>query len=602
MLDLTRNELLSVSKPARYVGGEYNQVIKNVNDIKCRYAFCFPDIYDIGMSNLGMKILYNVLNKRKDTWCERVFAPWPDFEELLRKKKIELYGLESKDSIRNFDLVSFTLQYEMSYTNILNMLDLANIPIFSNERKEEDPFVFAGGPCACNPYPLIKFMDFFLLGEGEEQLNQIVDKYVIWKSKKLPKKEFLESIKEITGVFIPSIHTKANIIKKAVIKDMENVEYPINFVVPNTEIVQNRISLELFRGCSRGCRFCQAGYIYRPVREKSANKLLKIAKDSIKATGLNDITLSSLSTSDYSEFQKLTTSLIDICDKDKVSLSLPSLRIDTINLNVLNKVQAVRKSSLTFAPEAGSQRLRNVINKNITEEEILNGCKIAFESGWNTVKLYFMIGLPTETFEDLSQIVTLANKIVDLYYSLPREKRNGKCIVTVSTSTFVPKPHTPFQWFSQNTLDKIELKQQFLKNNLNNNSIRYSWHNPRISRLEALISRGDEKVCDIIYEAFKNGAKFDSWEEYLNVDAWEKAASKLNINISDYANKDYDLEYDFPWDNIMHGVSKEFLKREYNKAITENVTSNCLKNCSSCGVTQIVDCNFLNKIKLKKGE
>ena len=411
MLNLTRNELLSVSKPARYVGGEYNQVIKDAKSVKCRYAFCFPDIYDIGMSNLGMKILYDVLNKRNDTWCERVFAPWPDFEELMRRKKIELYGLESKDSIRNFDMVSFTLQYEMSYTNILNMLDLANIPIYSKDRKEDDPFVFAGGPCASNPYPLIKFMDFFLLGEGEEQLNQVVDKFVIWKSKKLSKKDFLESIKDITGVFIPSIHTENDVIKKAVIKDMENVEYPINFVVPNTEIVQNRISLELFRGCSRGCRFCQAGYIYRPVREKSADKLLKIAKESIKATGLNDITLSSLSTSDYSQFQKLTTSLIDICDKDKIGLSLPSLRIDTVNLDVLNKVQAVRKSSLTFAPEAGSQRLRNVINKNITEEEILNGCKIAFESGWNTVKLYFMIGLPTETFEDLSQIVTLANKI-----------------------------------------------------------------------------------------------------------------------------------------------------------------------------------------------
>lgn len=602
MLNLTRNELLSVSKPARYVGGEYNQVIKDAKSVKCRYAFCFPDIYDIGMSNLGMKILYDVLNKRNDTWCERVFAPWPDFEELMRRKKIELYGLESKDSIRNFDMVSFTLQYEMSYTNILNMLDLANIPIYSKDRKEDDPFVFAGGPCASNPYPLIKFMDFFLLGEGEEQLNQVVDKFVIWKSKKLSKKDFLESIKDITGVFIPSIHTENDVIKKAVIKDMENVEYPINFVVPNTEIVQNRISLELFRGCSRGCRFCQAGYIYRPVREKSADKLLKIAKESIKATGLNDITLSSLSTSDYSQFQKLTTSLIDICDKDKIGLSLPSLRIDTVNLDVLNKVQAVRKSSLTFAPEAGSQRLRNVINKNITEEEILNGCKIAFESGWNTVKLYLMIGLPTETFEDLSQIVTLANKIVDLYYSLPREKRNGKCTVTVSTSTFVPKPHTPFQWFGQNTLDKIELKQQFLKDNLKNKSIKYSWHNPQVSRLEALVSRGDDKVCDIIYEAFKNGAKFDSWEEYLNVDAWEKAAEKLNINISDYANKEYDLDYKFKWDNIMHGVTKEFLKREYNKAIKEETTLNCQKNCSACGVTQITECNFLNKFKLKKGE
>ncbi|MDD3303611.1 MAG: TIGR03960 family B12-binding radical SAM protein [Clostridia bacterium] len=595
MLNLTRNELLSVSKPARYVGGEYNQVVKKLDNIKCRYAFCFPDIYDIGMSNLGMKILYAVLNKRKDTWCERVFAPWPDFEELMRKKNIELYGLESKDSIKNFDMVSFTLQYEMSYTNILNMLDLANIPLLSIDRKEEDPFVFAGGPCASNPYPLIKFMDFFLLGEGEEQLNQVVDKYVIWKSKKLAKSDFLNAIKEIDGVFIPSIHTRKDMIKKAVIKDMNAVEYPTNFVVPSTEIVQNRISLELFRGCSRGCRFCQAGYIYRPVREKSADRLLQIAKESIRATGLNDITLSSLSTSDYSQFQKLTSSLLDICDKNKIGLSLPSLRIDNVNLDVLNKVQAIRKSSLTFAPEAGSQRLRDVINKNITEEEILDGCKLAFENGWNTVKLYFMIGLPTETFEDLSHIVLLANKIVDVYYAIPKDKRNGKCMVTVSTSTFVPKPHTPFEWFGQNTLDKIELKQQFLKDKLKNKNIKYSWHDPKVSRLEALISRGDENISDVIYHAFKNGAKFDSWEAYLNIDAWEKAAKDVNISINDYANREYDLEHEFPWDNIMHGVTKEFLIREYNNAIIAKTIQNCSKHCAACGVTQIAKCKFLEK-------
>lgn len=597
MLNLSRNKLLSVAKPARYVGGEYNQVIKNKNNIKCRFAFCFPDVYDIGMANLGMKILYNVLNKREDTWCERVFAPWTDFESLLRKEKIELYGLESKDSIRTFDIIGFTLQYEMSYTNILNMLDLANIPVYAEDRKEDFPFVIAGGPCASNPAPLSKFIDAFLLGEGEELIDTIAEKYVEWKDKKLPKLEFLKSIKDIPGVYVPTLHTKEDKITKVVIKDMDKVDYPTNFIVPSTEIVQNKISLEVFRGCSRGCRFCQAGYIYRPVREKSTERLLYLAKRTLENTGINEISLASLSTSDYSDFNNLATKLIKLGEDKKVSLSLPSLRIDSINLDILNRVQAVRKSSLTFAPEAGSQRLRNVINKNITKEDILNGCKLAFENGWNTVKLYFMIGLPTETFEDLEEIVTLANSIVDLYYSIPRDKRKGKCSVTVSTSTFVPKPHTPFEWFGQNTLDKIELKQQFLKERLSNKNIKYSWHNPLVSRLEAVVSRGDERVGDIIYEAFKNGAKFDSWEENLNIEAWNKAFEVTGIKPEEYASKEYDLDYEFAWDNIMHGVDKIFLKREYEKAIKGETTNNCMKNCAGCGVTKISSCKFLDKMK-----
>lgn len=599
MLNLTRNELLSVQKPARYVGGEYNQIIKNKEDIDCRFAFCFPDVYDIGMSNLGMKILYQVLNSRKDTWCERVFAPWPDFEKLLRKKDIPLYALESKDPIKDFDIVGFTLQYEMSYTNILNMLELAKIPIFRSERKQEDPFVVAGGPCACNPYTLSKFIDLFMLGDGEELIDLLAQKYVKWKKSNLPRIEFLKSLKDVQGIFIPALHTKKDMIKKAVISDMDSLPYPTNFVVPNTEIVQNRISLEVFRGCSRGCRFCQAGYIYRPVREKSVNKLMKLAKDSISSTGLNEISLASLSTSDYSDFYKLADNILDLGEKKKVSFSLPSLRIDSVNLDLLNKVQQVRKSSLTFAPEAGSQRLRDVINKNITEEEILNGCKMAFESGWNTVKLYFMIGLPTEDFSDLEEIVTLANKIVDLYYSIPKEKRNGKCSVTVSTSTFVPKPHTPFQWCSQNSIDKIMLKQKFLKDRLTNKNIKYAWHDPKISSLEATIARGDEKICDLIYTAFKNGAKFDSWDELLNIDAWDRAFAQTNIKIEDYANREYDTDYEFPWDNIMHGVDKNFLLREYKKAVTGVTTPRCSLKCSSCGVTEISKCNFLEKYKLK---
>lgn len=598
MKNITRKDLLSISKPTRYVGGEYNQVKKNLNDIKCRFAFCFPDIYDIGMSNLGMKILYMVLNKRKDTWCERVFAPWPDFEQVLRNKNEELYAIESKDSIRKFDIIGFTLQYEMSYTNILNMLSLANIPVLASERKEDFPFVVAGGPCACNPYPLNKFIDLFMLGEGEELIDLLAQKYVEWKEKKLPKIEFLKSMKDVPGIYIPSLHTKEDKIKKVVIKDMDKVDFPTKFVVPNTEIVQHKISLEVFRGCSRGCRFCQAGYIYRPVREKSPDRLYSLACESIKNTGIRELSLASLSTSDYSSFHDLTDKLIKMGEEKKVSLALPSLRIDSVNLELLQKVQNVKKSSLTFAPEAGSQRLRDVINKNITEEEILNGCKLAFENGWNSVKLYFMIGLPTETYQDLEEIVNLANKIVDIYYNLPKMKRSGKCNVTVATSTFVPKPHTPFEWFGQNTLDKIELKQRYLKDRLKSRSITYSWHDPTTSRLEAVIARGDEKVGDLIYEAFKNGAKFDSWQDELNIEAWNKAFNKLGIKPEDYASKEYPIDYEFPWDNIHHGVTKEFLIREYKKAMEEKTTPRCSLKCAGCGVTQISDCKFLkDKVK-----
>ena len=592
---ITRFDLLKVEKPARYVGGEYNQIIKNKENIKCRFAFCFPDIYDIGMSNLGMKILYNVLNKREDTWCERVFAPWPDFEDIMRKKKVKLYALESKDSIDKFDIVGFTLQYEMSYTNILNMLDLAGIHVLSKDRGEDEPFVVAGGPCACNPITMSKFIDVFMLGEGEELINTLAEEYVKWKEKKLPKIEFLKAVKNIKGIYIPLLHTKDDIIEKVVIKDLDKVLYPTGYVVPSTDIVQNRISLEVFRGCTRGCRFCQAGYIYRPVREKSVKTLLSQAKETIKKTGQDEVSLCSLSTIDYSCFNDLAKGLIDIGKDKRVGISLPSIRIDAIDTDILKEIQEVRKSSLTFAPEAGSQRLRDVINKNITKDDILKGCKLAFENGWSNIKLYFMIGLPTETYQDLIEIVDLANSIVDLYYSIPKEKRRGKCNVTVSTSTFVPKPHTPFQWFGQNTIDKIELKQQFLKENLTNKCVKYNWHNPAISRLEAVISRGDEKINDLIYEAFKNGAKFDSWEENLNLDAWNKAFKKLKINPEDYASKEYKLEDKLPWDNIMHGVTKEFLKREYNKALKEETTPRCSLKCSACGVNKISECKFMKK-------
>jgi len=595
MLKLNSYDLKKVMKPARYVGNEYNQILKNKQEIDIRFAMCFPDIYDIGMSNLGMKILYDILNKRKDTWCERVFAPWKDFEELMRKKKVKLYGLESKDYIDTFDFIGFTLQYEMSYTNILNMLDLSNIPVYSKDRQIRFPFVIAGGPCTANPYPLSPFIDIFVIGDGEEVLNILMDKYAEWKRNKLPKRIYLESIKDIQGIFIPSIHTKDDTIKKLVVQDLNNVSYPLKPIVPSTEIIQDRISLEVFRGCSRGCRFCQAGYIYRPVREKSVDKLLEIASCNIQSTGHNEISLFSLSTSDYPDFLELADRLLKFGEDKKVSLTLPSLRIDSMNVEIIKKIQSVRRSSLTFAPEAGSQRLRDVINKNITESEILASAKLAFENGYTTLKLYFMIGLPTEDYTDINAIVELCNKITDEYYKLPKDNRKGKFLLTVSTSTFVPKSHTPFQWCAQASIDKIELKQQFLKDKLSKKNIKYSWHNPLIGRLEALIARGDEKVGRVIYSAWRLGAKFDSWDECFNVSAWNKALERENIKIEDYSNKQYDLDAEFCWDNIFCGVDKEFLKREYIKALEEKTTARCSISCSSCGITKIAKCKYINK-------
>ncbi len=592
--NITEYKLRKVQKPARYIGGEYNQIVKDKNAVDVRWALCFPDLYDIGMSNLGFKILYNELNLRKDTWCERAYAVWPDFANVLKENNSKLYALESKDSLDKFDILGFTLQYEMSYTTILKMLELSGIPVFSKDRDEDFPLIVAGGPCACNPYTLAPFIDLFMLGEGENIINIVTDKYVEAKKKGYNKEEYLNSLKDLQGIFIPSIHTSTDKIKKVVIEDFNDARYPTSPVVPNTEIVQDKVQLEIFRGCMRGCRFCQAGYIYRPVREKTKESLIDLAKCTLATTGKDEITLSSLSTSDYSEFMDLANIMIDYAVPKKLKVSLPSLRIDSMNLDIFKKISEGKRSSLTFAPEAGSQRLRDVINKNISEKDILSSCKLAFENGWTSVKLYFMIGLPTETFEDVNEIALLCDKINETFYSIPREQRGSKLKLTVSTSTFVPKPHTPFEFCKMETIDNIIEKQKHLKEVLGKKKIKYSWHKPYVSLLEALIARGDDKIAQVIYEAYLNGSQFDSWDEMFSKEAWEKAIAKVGINIDDYIYTEFDTSHKFIWDNIHHGVEKEFLVREYENAVNKGLTTlNCKLKCSNCGVTKIAKCKYL---------
>ncbi len=599
MQNITSSDLKSVLKPTRYVGGEKNQVIKNKSKVNARIAFCFPDSYEIGMSNLGMKVLYKVINDVSDNWCERVFAPWVDFEKVLREKNEKLYALESKDSIDKFDMIAFTLQYEMSYTNILNMLDLGGIPVYKKERKENYPFVIAGGPCSVNPAPMSEFIDIFCIGEGEEVINEILEKLKEWKKLKLPKESFYPMIEDIEGVYIPHLN-RDKVINKRMISNLDTVTYPTDAIVPSMEVVHDRSVIELFRGCSRGCRFCQAGYIYRPVREKSMDIVLKLAKESIKKLGYSEMSISSLSTGDYSCFKELTEKLLDICKDKNVNLSLPSLRIDNANLEIIKRVQERRKSSITFAPEAGTERLRKVINKNITKEQILESARLAFENGWKTLKLYFMVGLPTETYEDLDGIIELGKDIVKLYYSIPKDKNQGKCNINISISNFVPKPHTPFQWCSQNTLQKLETKHQYIRSKDVGKNINITIHDPKISMLEALFAKGDEDVSKVIYEAWKDGAKFDGWTEMFNFEIWQTAIKKSNIDVNKYIYREIDLDENLPWDNIFTGVKKEYLKKEYLKGIKEEVgTENCMEKCNSCGVNEKYTCKFLDNKKNK---
>lgn len=593
--------LFRVEKPARYIGGELNSYNKDLKDIDIRYAFCFPDVYEVGMSHLGMKILYYILNERKDTFCERVFAPWPDMEKIMREENIPLYGLESKDPIKDFDFIGFTLQYEMSYTNILNMLDLAGVTIKASERGEEEPIVMCGGPCAYNPEPLYNIADMFVLGEGEELNTKVLDLYKKYKGKG-KKNEFLKEASKIRGVYIPSLYEVTykedntikefkpmyddvpKKVKKVIVNNINDVVYPDKFVVPYTDIVHDRIVLETFRGCTRGCRFCQAGMIYRPVREKKTEALLELSDDLIKNTGYDEITLSSLSICDYSDIQNLVFSMVERHKEGKVGVTLPSLRIDSFSVDLIKEIQKVRKTGLTFAPEAGSQRMRDVINKGVTEENLMTSVKSAFEAGWSTIKLYFMLGLPYETLEDVIGIAELGQKVVQKYYEVPKEVRKKGLKVTVSTSIFVPKPFTPFQWAPQDTMEEVRKKIEALRGNIKSKQITYNWHESLVSYIEAIFARGDRRLCDVLIKAFEKGARFDGWNQYFDFNIWKEALEECNIDGDFYAYRQREYDEILPWDFVDTGVAKEFLMRENERAKKAEVTPDCRQGCKNCGV------------------
>lgn len=595
--------LLKVQKPARYIGGEMGSVVKDFDKTDCRVAFCFPDTYEIGMSHIGMKILYHMLNEEKNCLCERFFAPWPDMEDEMKKNSIKLFSLENKRFLDEFDIIGFTLQYEMSYTNILNMLKLGGVELRS-ENREGKTFVCFGGPCAYNCEPLAEFADFVMLGEGEELFIEVVDEYNRWKDSGEGRKSFLERLARHEGIYVPSFYdvkynednTVASIVpnnknaaekpRKRIIKDMDKVYYPENPIVPFTEIVHDRIMMEIFRGCTRSCRFCQAGYIYRPVREKSPEKIVSACKNLIENTGYDEITLSSLSTSDYSKFNELADRLIEITEKQNVSLSLPSLRVDNFSVELMKRIQKVRKSGLTFAPEAGTQRLRDIINKNVKEEDLMNTSRIAFENGWSTIKLYFMIGLPLELDEDVLGIADLAEKVVGQYFqAAKRLEKNRGVRVTVSTSTFVPKPFTPFQWDPQDKTENVVRKQNMLKNAIKRKQIVYNWHESKVSLLEAVFARGDRRLSKVIEKASEKGCKFDSWNEHFKYDKWMEAFEECGIDPEFYAYRKREFGEVFPWSHIDVGVNESYLIKERKKADEGKTTDDCRHGCTGCGVT-----------------
>lgn len=607
-LALSDEILMQIEKPARYIGGEVNSVMKEKEKTDIRFAMCFPDVYEIGMSHLGIQILYDMFNRREDTWCERVYSPWTDLDKVLREKGIPLFTLESQDPVREFDFLGITIQFEMCYTNILQILDLSQIPLHASDRTEKDPFVIGGGPCTYNPEPLADFFDIFYIGEGETVYDELLDAYKIWKKSGKSRKAFLETAAQIEGLYVPAFYDPEyntdgtlksfvpnNInapatVKKQVVMDVTDASYPMNPVVPFIKATQDRVVLEIQRGCIRGCRFCQAGMIYRPTRERNVEKLKEYARTMLKNTGHEEISLSSLSSSDYSDLKELVTFLIDEFKGKGINISLPSLRIDAFSLDVMSKVQDIRKSSLTFAPEAGSQRMRNVINKGLTEEDILSGAGQAFEGGWTKVKLYFMLGLPTETEEDMREIARLSDRVARRYYEIPKDQRNGKCQITASSSFFVPKPFTPFQWASMCTAEEYMRRAEIVKDEfhaqLNRKSLKYNWHDAQVTVLEGVMARGDRKIGKVVEEAYRLGCLFDSWTESFHNDLWMQAFENTGIDPAFYNLRERGEDELFPWDFIDTGVTRKFLRREWENAMKESVTPNCRQQCSGCGAAR----------------
>ena len=610
-LALSDDILMQVDKPARYIGHEVNAVIKDKNDIDIRFAMCFPDVYEIGMSHLGIQIIYGLLNSFEDTWCERVYSPWSDLDTIMRKENIPLFALESQEPVKDFDFLGITLQYEMCYTNILQVLDLSQIPLLSKDRDSwEYPIVIGGGPCTYNPEPIAYFFDMFYMGEGETRYRELLDVYKKCRKENKSRREFLIEAAKVPGIYVPSLYDVTykedgtiesflpnvdgipTTITKELVMDFNDCYYPTKPVVPFIKATQDRVVLEIMRGCIRGCRFCQAGQIYRPVRERSVEQLKEYATELLKNTGYEEISLSSLSSSDYTKLPELINFLIDECNRRHTNISLPSLRIDAFSLDVMSKVQDVKKSSLTFAPEAGSQRLRDVINKGLTEEVILKGAALAFEGGWTKVKLYFMLGLPTETEEDIKGIADLSNKIAATFFEVvPKDKRvNGKVQIVTSTSFFIPKPFTPFQWASQFTkedfIEKAHQTKRAIASQLNQKSIKYNYHEADVSVLEGVLARGDRKVADVILKAYEKGCIFDAWSEYFNNDLWMESFDECGVDIGFYTTRKRELDEIFPWDFIDCGVRKEFLKKEWLKAIDEKITPNCRMQCQGCGANR----------------
>ena len=609
-LMLSDDILMKVEKPARYIGNEVNAVVKDKSEVNVRFAMCFPDVYEIGMSHLGIQILYDMFNSMEDVWCERVYSPWLDLDAIMREEKIPLFALESQDPIKDFDFLGITIQYEMCYTNILQVLDLAQIPLLACERGEDMPIVIGGGPCTYNPEPIADFFDMFYIGEGETQYEALIALYKQCKIENTGRKEFLRRAAKLPGIYVPQFYevtynedgtiaaftpTEEGIpatIQKEIVMDVSNTYYPMKPVVPYIKVTQDRVVMEIQRGCIRGCRFCQAGQLYRPVRERNVEVLKKYALEMLKNTGHEEISLSSLSSSDYSQLPELIDFLIEECSKKHINISLPSLRIDAFSLDVMSKVQDVRKSSLTFAPEAGSQRLRDVINKGLTEEVILKGSELAFKGGWTRVKLYFLLGLPTETEEDIRGIAELSNKIAATFFdTVPKEERkNGKVQIVTSTSFFIPKPFTPFQWARQCTkeefLDKAYQTKKAITEQLNQKSIKYNWHEADASVLEGVLARGDRRLSKVLLKVYEKGCFYDAWSEYFHNDRWLEAFEECGLTIDFYNTRERSLDEIFPWDFIDCGVTKEFLKREWLKALKEETSPNCKKQCQGCGASR----------------